>query len=373
MKLVLLASSSMGAIAIDPLIAEARRRARRRRLAVAVVLAAGGLVVFLALRGSGAATPPPPAPAPSAADELRAIRAAALHATIVASGLESARRGWAMNGLGLWLTTDAGAHWRTITPQVPGGDVVARIASVQFVDATHGWASGLDLIGNGNRFAMIERTVDGGRTWRTTSHNCAACGGSLSFVDARHGFSLTGSTLFASGDGGKRWHRVGAAPLRATIDFGDAAHGWALTAAGQLSRTTDGGRTWQSVPFAGVASLPQPSGAVAVRTGSRVVIEVPAGNRWTPRRVPATVDPRFQVQFSAPTATDFVLWSKDRIWRSGDAGRTWSSFRPKVAPEQVWGLQFSSSEDGWAIFSVKQGAALVHTTNGGRDWLPLTP
>jgi len=79
------------------------------------------------------------------------------------------------------------------------------------------------------------------------------------------------------------------------------------------------------------------------------------------------------VQFSAPTATDFVLWSKERIWRSGDAGRTWSSFRPKVAPDQVWGLQFSSPEDGWAIFSVKQGAALVHTTNGGRDWLPLTP
>jgi photosystem II stability/assembly factor-like uncharacterized protein len=362
----------MGAIAVDPLIAEARRRARRRRVAAVALLAAGGFGAFLALRGSG--TPPPsPAPAPSAADELRAIRAAATHATIVSSGLESAQRGWAMNGLGLWLTADGGAHWRTVTPHVPGGDVVARIDSVQFVDAAHGWASGLDLIGNANRFSMIERTVDGGRTWQTTSHDCAACGGSLSFVDVRHGFSLTGSTLFASSDGGVHWRRVGPAPSRARIDFRDVTHGWALTAGGKLSRTVDGGRTWRRVPFAGVASLPQPSGVVAVRSGRHVVIELPAAGGWTARRVPATVDPRFQVQFSAPTATDFVLWSKRRIWRSDDAGRTWSSFRPKVAPEQVWSMQFSSPDDGWAIFSLKQGAALVHTTSGGHDWLPLTP
>src|SRR5919201_5669546 len=135
----------MGTIALDPLIAEARRRARRRRLAVAALLLVGGVVAFLALRRPAA--PPAPAPAPSAADELRAIRGAAAHATIVESGLESAGRGWAMNGLGLWLTTDAGAHWRTVTPLVPGGDVVARIGDVQFVDARHGWASGQDLIG----------------------------------------------------------------------------------------------------------------------------------------------------------------------------------------------------------------------------------
>jgi photosystem II stability/assembly factor-like uncharacterized protein len=366
----------MATIAVDPLIAEARRRARRRRLASAVSLAALGVGAFFAFHGGGAAPS-----TPSAADELRAIQRAAAHATIGNSALESAQRGWAMNGLGLWLTTDGGAHWRTVTPLVPGGDVIARIGDVQFVDAQHGWANGQDLIGRvfykdgSNRFSMLERTVDGGRTWIGSKHNCAACGGTMSFLDASTGFTLANRVLFATRDGGETWHRVATAPFQGEIEFADAQHGWGVTYSGRLYRTTDGGRTWRRVPFHGVALLPQPSGAVAVRTGRHVVIEVPSGGGWTARRVPAIVEPQpqFQVQFSAPTPTDFFLWTHRRIWRSTDAGRTWSSFRPTVAPEQVWGLQFSSPTDGWAIFPVKQGAALVHTTNGGRDWLPLTP
>ena len=45
----------------------------------------------------------------------------------------------------------------------------------------------------------------------------------------------------------------------------------------------------------------------------------------------------------------------------------------------VWELRFTSRDDGWAILGIVaptgyvRGAVLAHTTDGGRDWTPLTP
>jgi hypothetical protein len=47
----------------------------------------------------------------------------------------------------------------------------------------------------------------------------------------------------------------------------------------------------------------------------------------------------------------------------------------RVVPETIWNLTFTSPTTGWAIFTFAHGsvAALARTTNGGRDWLPLSP
>jgi photosystem II stability/assembly factor-like uncharacterized protein len=46
-------------------------------------------------------------------------------------------------------------------------------------------------------------------------------------------------------------------------------------------------------------------------------------------------------------------------------------YAPK--PPAVWDVQFASASAGWAIFGVRDGAALVRTTNGGHDWTPVHP
>jgi photosystem II stability/assembly factor-like uncharacterized protein len=63
------------------------------------------------------------------------------------------------------------------------------------------------------------------------------------------------------------------------------------------------------------------------------------------------------------------------LYVTHDAGLRWSVVRARYAPKPplVWDVQFTSASAGWAIFGVRDGAALVHTTNGGRDWTPVHP
>ncbi|HEX5245979.1 MAG TPA: hypothetical protein VFW41_02485 [Gaiellaceae bacterium] len=371
----------------EALIEEARRRARRRRAwyVAAAVLALGGAAgLFFGggggrSPGSGRAASHGPRPL-TRAQELHALERAGRRATIVAAGVDRAGVGWAMNGLGMWATSDGGAHWWTATPAVPGGDVVARVGQVYFLNAKVGWASGVDLIGTvfygdaSDRFSAIERTTDGGRTWHMSAHNCAACGGSLSFLDAKRGFALTGlqpsPRLFRTGDGGVTWSRVARAPFTGSIEFRDLRNGWGATWSGRLFRTTDGGRHWERLPFAASSGLPRFFGTAGVVASHRVIeVTRDGGRTWSAVAAPADA-----VQFSAPTARDWYVWSGKTLWRTSDAGGRWSKVAMRVVPQNLSDLTFTSPRTAWAIFTLGGDAiALAKTTNGGRDWLPLTP
>lgn len=346
----------MIAISVDPLIAEARRRALRRRLAyfAVAVLVVGGGVAVLHSRGGGGGSP---------ADEQRALVRAATRATITDVGVVAPQAAWAMNGIGLWYTLDGGTRWRTITPPVPGA-VNGHVVQVQFTDASHALVS---AVTNPNG-RLLFSTVDGGRTW-AERRGCAQCGGTLSFVGRRTGFSLVLGSLFRTDDAGATWRRVAHAPFQGWIEFADARHGWGVAwQRPALYRTGDGGRTWTRV-LRGYATLPQ-HGVVAVP--GAVVVD---GVR---RALPVRVGDQAPV-FSASSPSDFVFWARGTLWRSSDAGRSWQRIDSNVPPRSVWDLRFTSPDDGWAIFGIvtatgyERGAALAHTTDGGRDWTAVAP
>jgi photosystem II stability/assembly factor-like uncharacterized protein len=344
------------AISVDPLIAEARRRARRRRLAyVVAVVVAGGIVAALVPRGGDGG---------SSVDERRALVRAAARTTISDAGLVGRDGVWAMNGIGLWYSTDGGSAWRAVTPPVPG-DVSGHVVQVQFADAAHGWVSAATNPDG----RLLFRTADGGRTW-VAARGCAPCGGTLSFLDPRTGFSLALGSLFRTGDGGVTWRRVARVPFQGWIEFTDTRHGWGVAwERPALYRTDDGGRTWTRV-LRGYATLPE-HGVVAVPG----FVVAGSGVR---RALPVRVGGRAPV-FTASSRTDFVFWARGTLWRSSDAGRSWQRIDSKVPPRSVWNLRFTSPDDGWAIFGVVtgtgylRGAALARTTNGGRDWSAVTP
>src|SRR5207248_818013 len=172
-------------------------------------------------------------------------------------GLVAPDMGWAMNGLGLWLTLDGGKTWRTITPPnvSAAGDAVARVNQIEFVDKRDGWISASDIPGRAPllRHLAIDRTTDGGRTWKSViPPGCALCGGTqLSFLDARHGYALLGpppqSRLYETANGGETWRLIANPPFVGAIEFLNRSTALAVTRSGVLYRTTDGGSHWQKV------------------------------------------------------------------------------------------------------------------------------
>ena len=97
----------------------------------------------------------------------------------------------------------------------------------------------------------------------------------------------------------------------------------------------------------------------------------------THSRQPARIHVRLLggTPFSAANADDWKLMIGRMLYTTHDAGLRWSVLRARYAPKPpaVWDLQFTSASAGWAIFGVSDGAVLVRTTNGGRDWTPVHP
>ena len=406
----------------EALIEEARHRARRRRAAVAAasLLALGGaLGAFFALGGGGGSarhTGRDEGASPSGAREFREIARAARRNTIVEAGLVAPGRGWAMNGLALWSTEDGGRTWRAITPPpvLRIGDPVARIDDIRFVGRRDAWIAASDIWGRrvlpdgSMRHFEIERTSDGGKTWNSViPPGCAVCGGGhLSFLDTRRGYVLTGashSRLYSTQDGGATWQLVASAPFSGPIVFLDPHKAFGVSDSGVVYRTHDGGRRWHRVRLAApsryvgeaaAAELPRffrrAAGVMPVRfrDGSthaqHLVVYVTRndGRTWTAEPAPPNPDLRALswrfsggVPLSAVSADHWILFAGKTLYATANAGRRWSAIRPRWAPAlpRVWDVAFSSPEDGWAVFAVPQGAALVHTRNGGRDWTPLVP
>jgi photosystem II stability/assembly factor-like uncharacterized protein len=217
---------------------------------------------------------------------------------------------------------------RTALTQVP----VPALDAVQFVSASQGWT-----VGAGHVLA----TTDAGRTW-TRQYSGTAALDQVDFVDARDGWATGTNSLLRTTDGGATWAAVGdpCGAIRSvhfvTPDAGYAVAGGsqvridgglpAPVAGGELLATTDGGQSWAAVPAA-----------------------------------PAQAQ---TVCFSSPSSG--FLGTPGKIWRTSDAGKTWSlaftepaaSGAHPVAADTTL-LECAGGSAVWAMF-LGSGAALGH-------------
>lgn len=388
----------------DALIREARRRARRRRAGVAAVVILAVLALVLVLGGGGGGsvrrhTGGAGAPGSAASQRhpgtVAAARPTAVLPYISDMGLFGRGTGWAANGVGFYLTSDNGAHWR----KVPAfkGDVVANLGPVTSAGREHLFAAedgghGYGTCGhpthpapNVGIFAIgvVLASSDGGASWRaSTVPGCALAFG-LSFVSTDVGFALTTAggwpdrgSLDLTMDGARSWRRVAATPFVGPIDFTSRLDGWGvaapgtparpLVANGALYRTTDGGRTWRRVPICagaathGVAVIcgtPRffdkqhgvvPAGVIDRRSGrdSFVVFATSDGGaRWSRRTLPA--DPDLRDYFSTAEPLSAI------------------NGRRRLA------VPFSAAAPAdWLVFI---GPHLYATRDAGRHWSTITP
>lgn len=400
----------------EALFKEAKQRRRRRRawLIAGIVLVLAVAAIALGTAGNHPASPPSvPVHRVGGSRTLRGTPSPAnpgvsgtlVYTPMQVAGLADNDIGWAANGVGVYLTTDQGRSWRTITPSnLLHEDVSQRIGSLDAVGQNDLWLALEDVPGlvpyslstdGSDRGEGIDRSVDGGRTWTFTAlPGCLqACGSnlSLSFVSPEDGFASTGpgstgsTMLFSTVDGGATWTSLGAKPLLgggAQVVFTSPNEGWAVStpnygdldpqeaSIGNLYRTTDGGASWVPVPglppneqyalptFFGATTgvvMGNPEGLPGQSTS--IFVTDDGGGTWTARSLPsiaglATLKPRgLGSRFAAITPTVWRIDIGSVLYSTADGGLTWTSLvpTPKTAAGNVSSVVFSSRRDGMAI------------------------
>lgn len=376
----------------------------KRAIAVGLVMGVAVVGLLVGLRDhaqAGAAATPPPG------------------ARLVDSIGASDGAVWAIDRHGfVWLTMDSGRTWRIslrekLRARVKGKPfkmqsprVVAYLNQVQFVDKRHGWISAT-LDGDPNtppidtRPWAIERTVDGGRTWRVSwLPGCGCDGGTLSFYDARHGYVLAsnlsgrGNKLFWTDDGGASWQLVSRSPHLGLITFLDrqdgllgtppTVTGMGLGGNGRegpavLYRTTDGGKTWtrDRVPRASPGLfLPVSSFGrrLVVADGmgnhTRVYASADGGAHWTASIPPLPAKAR-AIDFSVGSPEMWAFLTRGRLYVTHDGGQRWNRIGPRglPRPDDIYPIVFSSPLVGWTLMT--RFKELYRTTDGGRHWMPV--
>ncbi|HWG25536.1 hypothetical protein [Actinospica sp.] len=408
-------------------IEDARARQRRHRgiaaaLIVAAALAAGLILGFTGGgggsragrhsggRGSGAGA------AGHASDQVPAAASLRLPPNIGQFGLIAPRVGWAVNGVGFFITRDGGRRWsREKVPNL-SGDILAELYTtaspaadtlvLSFTSGTSTYdrtcpGAPSPAIGAG----ALAVSTDSGRSWRASSLPACRLASSLSFLDPEVGFALAHESaarqaIYQTTDGARSWHFRGTIPLgnsNGSIAVASRADAWAVrftsglgaSGRGTLYRTNDGGRSWtrsdichgttvrmitttcQAPRFFGTAGvMPAVATNSATHTNRLLLYTTKnAGRTWSAHQVPIGQALKWYIihgqpiPFSAPNARDLFVFLSGALYTSVDGGRTWSRLpEPHLSGYAV--LDFASAEYGW----IRAGSDFDYTTDGGRHW-----
>jgi photosystem II stability/assembly factor-like uncharacterized protein len=280
----------------------------------------------------------------------------------------------------LWATNDGGRAWTRST--APG--FVFRGALVTFTDGTHGWFAvpGEPASQEQQQGVVIDRTVDGGRTWRkvaeTTRPPAAstkggpplACGKSdLSFLDATTGWltggCTSGVTFDVTGDGGVTW-KAQTLPGPLGMKFATACEGGPCS----LSAPRFAARGFGYMVLNDTSLYPVRSWFYESRDN---------GKSWTIHPLPGQETRVVMLNSSVGYASvgvvtdssDAVLPDAPWLYRTDDGGTTW---RPVHANRQLSyaALSCASASKCWAVspslYGSDPAARLYSSADGGVTW-----
>ncbi len=281
--------------------------------------------------------------------------------TVQAMKLLTSQVGWARSGQYLYWTTDAGAHWKDITPPASSMEMMN---SVFFLDTSAGWVILAHADDQGQQQFRIASTSDAGVTWSTSPLNLPwkrypedfSGGVYVSFRDKLHGWieldlmsssSLSVGRLLATDDGAKTWNAPQGDPGEAgSLCFFSSTDGLLTAGLGnsELWATHDGSKTWQQMSFKAPPSISPADlpayGEPICRTSKHGLMPV----TYTPTDYPER----------RGFATALVLFVTD------DAGKTWSidTIVPNL-PDISHGYTVQSAIVDSSAITVTESAGIV--------------
>jgi photosystem II stability/assembly factor-like uncharacterized protein len=267
-------------------------------------------------------------------------------------------------------TTNAGASWDTVG-RIGNQGFVSEVRKIVFSSEQNGVA--IDAFGN------ICRTTNGGTSWIVPG------GSSTSYFDVVFTNATTGylvgtnssNTAFISKttNGGATWQAIPniSNVFLSRVFFADANNGYAtgsisFTSNYAVYRTTNAGGTWTAVTgptdAPALAITAQPSGAVClVGTGGVIYTSTNSGTNWTKRSTGTTTN-LFGIQFSGTNIGYAVGNESGVILKTTNGGTTWTSLGPTT------NARFNDLTviDDNTVHVVGTNKNIYRTTNGGTTW-----
>jgi photosystem II stability/assembly factor-like uncharacterized protein len=382
------------------------------------VLLIGVLLVISSCGGAGdtptptvsatAPTQPPPTATPLPPS----------NAKISSIHMFDAHNGWATTAdLAILHTASGPTSWQKVTPAYPVHLLQHAGISTAFLSPTTAWIAAVQVQQPDFTFpTTIFRTSDGGQSWQSSTLPKTQLGVTqITFVDAHNGWilaNLGGSgagqqavDIFHSVDGGKTWEKISSAPgtlttagFKSGLSFVNATTGWITGSVAAMDFflwlyvSHDSGKTWQhqSIP------LPKQHGVIATSppiffNGSDGILPVNftdqngtpsaifyithnAGTSWEST---ATLPTSASSEAFLDMTTGWVIGKDGQtLYRTTDNEQHWGKVTTISSYRAVYGLDFVSTQLGWAIggtgASYPYTPTLIQTTDGGHTWTPVT-
>lgn len=162
--------------------------------------------------------------------------------------------------------------------------------------------------------------------------------------------------------------------------FTDARTGFLCGSQGLILRSIDSGRTWDSLPvpistgfMLNDIAFPSAGTGFAVGTVDTLLVSRDSGTTWSAQAMPAmpTGFPAPGFTLSFPTASDGYLIGVSNIFRTRDAGLTWSPTAFSAGSAFVYEAYFFGPDTGF-IADTNYGG-LLGTTDGMESYSTLMP
>jgi photosystem II stability/assembly factor-like uncharacterized protein len=245
------------------------------------------------------------------------------------------------------MTVDGGRTWKT---KASGAEVA--LYNVQFVDAQNGWISGQD--------GLILHTTDGGESWQKQQTGVTVPIFALYFLDKERGWAVAQqATYLRTTNGGETWEEgrievsVEGVSEDATLAMNDPTlydvqfvyekNGWMVGEFGKIYHSTDGGASWT-----------EQQNALLGQAGITDALNLPT---W------------FGVRFLNATE-GIAVGLEGKIAKTTDAGKTWNFTGlelAEVSTDQLYAPRWVGNGDGWIV-----GAAGRVLRLDGGQWKPAS-